>query len=113
MSAFIYKILTPAAWSEAKRAGVLAATGVDARDGFIHLSGADQVAGTLARYFADADELALVAFDAAALGEGLRWEASRDGALFPHFHGVLVATAAREWRLTRGADGAFVLPTLP
>ena len=113
MSAYVYKILSQAAWAEARRTGVLAARGVDARDGFIHLSGADQVEGALARYFADADDLALVAFDAAALGPGLRWEASRDGASFPHFRGALSATAAREWRLTRGADGAFVVPALP
>ena len=112
MSTYVYKILSPAAWAEARRAGVLAAAGVDARDGFIHLSSAGQVVGTLALHFADADALALVAFETAALGDGLRWEASRDGALFPHFYGALAATAAQEWRLTRGADGAFVVPAL-
>lgn len=109
----VYKILTPDAWAAARETGTLVAAGVDARDGFIHLSGADQVAATLTLHFADAGALMLVAFDAATLGEGLRWEASRGGALFPHFYGELPAAAATgEWRLVRGDDGAYILPAL-
>jgi len=107
----IFKILRPEAWAAAECAGTVAVEGDDARDGFVHLSAGAQVAGTLARHFADAESLALVAFDASALGDALRWEASRDGALFPHLYGALRADAARAvWRLARGADGAFVLP---
>lgn len=107
----VFKILRPDAWSAAERTGTVAREGIDARDGFVHLSAAAQVAGTLARYFSDAESVALVAFDAGAFGEALRWEASRDGALFPHLYGALRADAARAiWRLSRGADGAFVLP---
>jgi len=110
-SGHVYKIITADAWRDARNDGVLALAGVDARDGFVHLSGADQVAATLALHFADAHDLTLVAFDAAALGDGLRWEASRDGALFPHFYGPLAASLATgAWPLTRGADGVFVLP---
>lgn len=113
MPPFAYKIMSPDAWIEARRTGVLTLAGVDARDGFIHLSAGSEVAGTLALHFAEADELTLVAFDTVALGEGLRWEASRDGALFPHFYGALSPAAATgEWRLTRGEDGVFVLPEL-
>ena len=111
MRPFAYKILSPPAWAAAQGAGVLAATGDDARDGFIHLSAAHQIAGTLARHFSGATDLVLVAFDAAALGPALRWEASRDGALFPHYYGALpVSAATGEWRLARGGAGRFNLP---
>lgn len=109
----VYKILSPAAWTQARAQGVLSLAGVDARDGFVHLSAADQVAGTLALYFTEAADLMLVAFDAATLGPDLRWEASRDGALFPHFHGGLATSLATDaWKISRGPDGVFVLPEM-
>ena len=112
-SSSVYKILSPAAWTQARAQAVLALTGVDARDGFVHLSGADQVADTLALYFTDADDLILVAFAAATLGPDLRWEASRGGALFPHFHGGLATSLATDaWKISRGPDGVFVLPEM-
>jgi uncharacterized protein (DUF952 family) len=109
----VYKIACPAAWEAACAAGCLAPAGVDARDGFIHLSAGYQVAGTLAHHFAGVDDLVLAAFEASAFGDALRWEASRDGALFPHLYGELrLADAVGVWRLERGADGAFALPAL-
>jgi uncharacterized protein (DUF952 family) len=108
---FVYKILPPAAWEEARRSGVVAPSADDRRDGFLHLSAGGQIPGTLARHFATEPAVALVAFDAAALGAALRWERSRDGALFPHLYGALPAElAVGVWTLTRGRDGAFVLP---
>ncbi|MEL6287529.1 MAG: DUF952 domain-containing protein [Pseudomonadota bacterium] len=70
----------------------------DQRDGFIHLSTEDQLAGTVARHFSDddgviAEGLTVYAFEAETLGEMLRWEASRGGALFPHLYGALDAGA--------------------
>lgn len=109
----VYKILSPEAWAQARAHGVLALAGVDQRDGFVHLSAAGQVAGTLALHFTDAADLILVAYDTAKLGADLRWEASRDGALFPHFYGGLATSFATDaWKISRGADGAYVLPDL-
>lgn len=90
----VFKICPAGAWAAAQAAGHYAGSPDDARDGFIHLSAADQVEATLARHFAGQDGLLLVAFNAADLG-GLRWEASRGGALFPHLYGVLATGAAR------------------
>ena len=59
------------------------------RDGFIHFSTAGQVEATAAKYFAGRTDLVLVEVDAAQLGPLLRFEPSRDGALFPHLYGVL------------------------
>ena len=61
----------------------------DRRDGFIHLSAADQLEGTLAKHFAREDGLVLLALDPARLGPHLKWEASRGGALFPHLYAPL------------------------
>jgi uncharacterized protein (DUF952 family) len=83
----------------------------DRADGFLHFSLAEQLAATLARYYADADDLMLVCVDADRLGTALKFEASRDGALFPHLYGTL-PRAAVEWvcAIARDAAGAFVLP---
>jgi uncharacterized protein (DUF952 family) len=111
--ATIYKICERALWQEAERSGVFNGAPVDARDGFIHFSTAEQVGETLARHFAGAGDLMLVAVDAEALGEALRYEPSRGGALFPHLYGPLPLTAVRWARpLPVDADGRRILPEL-
>jgi uncharacterized protein (DUF952 family) len=108
----IYKICHKDEWAAAKHAGSYAGSANDAKDGFIHFSMAEQVAGTLARYYADADDLVLVAIDPNGL-EGLRFEPSRDGALFPHLYGTLpIGHAVWVKPLTRGRDGCFALAGL-
>src|SRR5947209_1436698 len=109
----IYKICDAALWGEAMRAGVLAGAEVDLRDGFIHFSTVAQVVETAAKHFAGLSNLVLVAVDASALGEGLRWEPSRGGNLFPHLYGKLPLSAVL-WAkpLTLGADGLHRFPEL-
>jgi uncharacterized protein (DUF952 family) len=111
MAERIYKICQSEDWSAAEAAGVYAGSPLDRKDGFIHFSTAEQVAGTLAKYYADADTLVLVAVACTALGEALRYEPSRDGALFPHLYAPL-PLAAVVWSeaITRDPDGVFVLP---
>jgi uncharacterized protein (DUF952 family) len=91
----IYKILGAEAWQNAVENGVFAGSAVDLSDGFMHFSDATQVIETAARHFAGQSGLVLVAIDSADLGEALRWEASRGGALFPHLYGVLDPKLAR------------------
>jgi uncharacterized protein (DUF952 family) len=95
-TSIIYKICTTAEWRAAESVGVFRGSAVDRRDGFIHFSTAEQVAETAARHFAGQRDLVLVSVDAAALGERLKWEPSRGGALFPHLYGELALTAVRE-----------------
>jgi uncharacterized protein (DUF952 family) len=90
----VFKIAGREEWSAAARDGRYAGSADDARDGFIHLSSIDQLAGTLARHFAGRSDLVLVAFDEARLVHALKWEPSRGGALFPHYYGVLDPNAA-------------------
>jgi uncharacterized protein (DUF952 family) len=105
----IYKIVHAAEWAAAS--GNYAGSAKDRADGFLHFSTAEQIPGTLARYYADADDLVLVAVDADALGAALKFEPSRDGALFPHLYAPLPLSAVRWVRaITRDAQGAFVLP---
>ena len=89
MSDPVYKICSSAVLQEAKGLGRFEGSADDARDGFIHLSAGQQVAGTLAKYFAGQSDLVLLAIDPERLGERLRWEISRGGEPFPHLYGPL------------------------
>jgi uncharacterized protein (DUF952 family) len=109
----IYKICPNVLWSEAERAGVFRGAPVDARDGFIHFSSATQVRETATRYFAGAEDLMLIAVDADALGDALKWEVSRGGDLFPHLYGDLPLGAVLWVRpLPLGTDQQHVFPEL-
>jgi uncharacterized protein (DUF952 family) len=107
----IYKICSVTEWREAAATGIFRGSAVDHRDGFIHFSTAGQVAETARRHFAGQRDLVLVSVDAAALGERLRFEPSRGGALFPHLYGPLeLAAVVRVEQLLLGADGGHVFP---
>lgn len=111
MSTLVYKIAPEALWREAEAVGVFRGAPVDLADGFIHFSTAGQARETAARHFAGQDGLVLVAVDADRLGEALRYEVSRGGALFPHLYAPL-DLAAVVWvkPLPLGADGRHVFP---
>jgi beta-hydroxylase len=47
----------------------------------------------LARHFAGQTGLVIAEVDLGALGDTVRWEESRGGALFPHVYGVLPLSA--------------------
>jgi uncharacterized protein (DUF952 family) len=93
--ATIYKICRPGEWEPAERAGVFRGSPDDHRDGFIHFSTAEQVPGTVERYFSGEPGLVLIAVNAHKLGGALKWETSRGGALFPHLYGDLSLDAVR------------------
>lgn len=107
----VYKICGAAEWAAAERTGRYSGSCDDRRDGFIHLSTAEQLAGTVEKHFRGCTDLVLVALDAARLGPALKWEASRGGAQFPHLYSFLDPSAALWVRpLETGADG---IPRLP
>src|SRR5262245_41896940 len=85
----IYKICTAAEWQASQNAGIYRGSAVDHRDGFIHFSTAGQSVETATKHFSGQRDLMLIAVDADALGEKLKWEPSRGGALFPHLYGEL------------------------
>jgi uncharacterized protein (DUF952 family) len=87
--ALIFKITGKDEWRVAEAGGVFEGSSVDRADGYIHLSTAEQAPETAAKYFAGRSDLLLVAVDPQALGEALKWEPSRGGALFPHLYATL------------------------
>jgi uncharacterized protein (DUF952 family) len=109
----IYKISPASAWREAERAGVYRGSADDARDGYIHLSTGSQLAETLRKHYFGQTGLFLIAVDADALGEVLRWEKSRNDELFPHLYGELDLGAVTDvLELRVRSDGGHELPEL-
>ena len=105
----IYKVFRAAEWAELQARGRTPGAPVDVADGYVHFSTADQLAVTLSRHFAGETGLQLLAVDADAAGDALRWEPSRGGALFPHVYGAVPLDAVvRVDPLTaRGDDFEF------
>ena len=107
----VYKVLTKAVYERAERNVHFQGSTDDLRDGFIHLSAAHQLAGTLATHFAGQAGLVLLAVDPERLGGDLKWEVSRGGALFPHLYAPLDISAV-SWAemLPLASDGHHILP---
>lgn len=102
----IFKIFRRPEWDAFRDAGRTAGAPVDLADGFIHFSTATQVGETAARHFATESDLVLVAVSDEALGEALKWEPSRGGALFPHLYRELtLADVVWDKSLPLGATG--------
>jgi uncharacterized protein (DUF952 family) len=113
MTRMVYHMCPAEAWAAAVAAGEYTGTADDRRDGFLHFSTAAQIAESARRHRAGQQGLVLVAVEAARLGDRLRWEKSRGGALFPHLYGPLhPAEAASAVPLPLGPDGEHVFPPL-
>ena len=111
MPEFVYKVCTRQSWDTACRDGVFAGSADDVRDGYIHLSTATQLRGTLDKHFSGAADLVLITLDAARLSKRLRWEASRGGDEFPHFYDALpVSAAIGTVELLLDENGRHILP---
>ena len=111
----LFRILDTGQVERFRAAGTFHGSADDLRDGFIHLSAAHQLAGTLAKHYAGRTDLMLVTVDQAALealpGAPLRWETSRGGDLFPHLYGTLSWSAVVEVApIARDAAGQHVIP---
>ena len=109
----IYKILPAALWADAQKAGVFVGSEVDLKDGYIHFSTAQQAVETAAKHFAGQSGLVLLHVDAHILGEALKWEPSRGGALFPHLYDNLhIKHVTHVDPLPLGRDGRHIFPNL-
>lgn len=106
----IYHVCRRAEW---EAPGAYDGSSQDRADGFIHFSARDQVEASAAKHRAGQSGLLLLEVAAAALGDALKWEASRGGALFPHLYGPLPRHAVRRvFELPLGADGRHLFPPL-
>lgn len=88
-----FKILTGEQWIQFQTDGIFRGAPVDLADGYIHLSTADQVQGTLDKHFAGQKDLVIAEVNLPMLDDVIRWEVSRGGALFPHIYGGLPMAA--------------------
>jgi len=109
----IYHMCRRDEWQDAEASGAYGGSSQDRADGFIHLSTAAQIAESAAKHRAGQRDLVLLAVDPVTLGDGLKWESARNGALFPHFYGSLPLASVRWARdLPLGDDGRHVFPPL-
>lgn len=104
-----YKILTAEEMATLEADGSFAGSADDRRDGYIHLSTADQLEGTLAKHFAGASDLHIAAVDLDALADTIRWEPPRDSE-FPHIYGPLPLDAVIAYGPLKRSDGKVKLP---
>ncbi|MEJ1962358.1 MAG: DUF952 domain-containing protein [Gammaproteobacteria bacterium] len=113
MAALIFHMCRRDEWDAARARGTYTGSSQDQQDGFIHFSSAEQLAESARRHRAGQPDIVLLAVDPGALGDSLKWEPSRRGALFPHLYGPLPVAAVR-WAqdLPLGADGLHILPSL-
>ena len=84
-----YKILPRPEWITAQDKGRFEGSGIDLKDGYIHLSTSVQAAETARLHFAGQEGLVVLKLVVTELGDALRWEPSRGGQLFPHLYGPL------------------------
>jgi len=109
--AMIYHICREDEWSDAVKQGIYTGSSQDKSDGFIHFSTGEQIRGSAAKHRSGQDGLVLLTVDAEMLGAALKWEPSRDGALFPHLYGPLPLDAViRTDPLPLNAKGRHEFP---
>lgn len=108
----IYKIATAASLDAARHSGFYAGMPIDAADGYLHFSTAAQLAETLRLHFKGQHDLIILAIRSADLGQGLVWEPSRGGQMFPHLYGGPLDMKAVEWEASVSVDavGNCTLP---
>lgn len=105
-----YKVLT-VDQMRALEADAFEGAPIDLADGYIHLSTRDQLTETVDRHFTGQSDLWVAAVDLAALGDSVRWEESRGGALFPHIYGAMPLDVVIAYgELEREHDGTVKLP---
>ncbi|HWI85096.1 MAG TPA: DUF952 domain-containing protein [Sphingomonas sp.] len=107
-----YKVLTSAQLAALEHDGSFVGAPIDLADGFIHLSTAEQLSETIAKHFAGQSDLQIVIVDLEALGDAVKWEPSRGGALFPHVYGapLTLDVVLAYGPLEHEPDGSIRLP---
>jgi len=106
----IYKIFRRPEWHALQEVGQTEGAPIDLADGYIHFSTAAQARETAAKHFAGADDLILAAVDAAALGDALKWETSRNDDHFPHLYAELALSSVVWFRPLFLVDGVHQFP---
>lgn len=106
-----YKILTAEQFQQLLTDEVFCGAPIDLADGYIHMSTAEQLQGTLEKHFAGQSDLCIAAVDLALLGDAVKWEVSRGGALFPHLYADLpLASVVSYGPITLDESSSLIWP---
>lgn len=90
----IYKLILSDEWKEAKKEGIYKGSALDQADGYMHCSTADQIQGTLEKFFEGRTDVILLSIDTNKINQHLKWEKSpRSGRVFPHLYSSLPLNA--------------------
>ena len=109
----IFKIFRADEWQDFSQAHIFTGSADDVRDGFIHFSSEETLAGTLAKYFKDDAEIIIAQVDNPKWGDDLKWELSRGGASFPHLYTALyLSDVTASWALEKAGDQAWDLSVI-
>lgn len=106
----VFHLIEPESWARSQAEGRVVPPSLPT-EGFVHCSTAGQIVGTIGRHFAYAEELVLLALDAASLATELRWEPGPTGEAYPHLYRAIELgeiQAVVPWH--REPDGTVVLP---
>jgi uncharacterized protein (DUF952 family) len=107
---YIFKIIDKDEWQKVRESGSYSGSSKDLKDGFIHFSGDDQVAGTLKKFYQNQNDLILLKVDTLKL-DHLVWEQASDGTMFPHLYSSLdLSNVVEEFEITLDNDGTHKLP---
>jgi uncharacterized protein (DUF952 family) len=82
----VYKVLTKNEWQAFQETGQFNGSADDLRDGFIHLSTKEQVAGVIERFFSGQRPLYIAEFSDPEFIQRLKWEASESNQIYPHLY---------------------------
>jgi len=107
----IYKIITKALWARAQGKDHVPGMPIDEADGYLHFSTKDQLGETLSLYFAGQNDIEILVVRTRDVKKELKWEVSRDGALFPHLYAPLKrALVTRHAKVDVDEAGVCELP---
>lgn len=86
MKQAVYKILRAHEWREFQSQRHFSGSKDDLKDGFIHLSPADQVERIIKKYFSADRPIYIVKFDNIDFLKRLVWEPASNGDMYPHLY---------------------------
>jgi len=98
----LFHLVSAADWATRVVGGEYRPASLEA-EGFVHLSSADQIDGTVARFYAEVQDLQVLTVDPEALGDLVVWEDLLGHGSFPHCYGPIPLSAVTEmtpWRST-------------
>ena len=105
----VYKILLEKEFLTLKNKKASYGSAVDKKDGFIHLSTANQLRETLEIHFSNSKSVYILAYESARL-DRLVWETSRNNDLFPHLYGKILFENIDKKIFLKKNQGHFSIP---